>query len=123
MMSPGGCAGARRPAGPLLPPVRTTGGSTVLKRLIGGRRRKLALVIASCAAVVTGIAVTPVLGATAQAAASFKVLAFYNGTCDAAHIDFDKAWFPQAGAQYGFTWEATTNWSLLNAGNLAQYKV
>jgi hypothetical protein len=98
----------------------------VLKRLIGGRRRKLALVIASCAAVVTGIAVTPVLGATAQAAAPFKVLAFYNGTWDAAHIDFDKdakAWFPQAGAQYGFTWEATTNWSLLNTGNLAQYKV
>ena len=54
------------------------------------------------------------------------MLAFYNGTWDAAHIDFVKEardWFPQAAAQNGFTWEATTNWSLLNTGNLAQYKV
>ena len=63
----------------------------------------------------------------AQAAATpFKVLAFYNGTWDAAHIDFDKEaiqWFPQAAAQNGFTWEATTDWSRLNTGSLAQYKV
>ncbi|MEU4220416.1 RICIN domain-containing protein [Actinoplanes sp. NPDC026623] len=62
----------------------------------------------------------------AVAATPFKVLAFYNGTWDAAHIDFDaeaRDWFPRAGAQYGFTWEATTDWSRLNAGSLAQYKV
>ncbi|MFI5936284.1 RICIN domain-containing protein [Actinoplanes sp. NPDC051494] len=60
------------------------------------------------------------------AAASFKVLAFYNGTWDAAHIDFDKEakeWFPQAAAQNGFTWEATTDWSRLSAAGLADYKV
>lgn len=62
----------------------------------------------------------------AEAADPFRVLAFYNGTWDAAHIDFDKEareWFPQAGAQNGFTWEATTDWSRLNTGNLAAYKV
>ena len=54
------------------------------------------------------------------------MLAFYNGTWDAAHIDFDKEareWFPQAGAQNGFTWEATTDWGRLNTGSLAAYKV
>ncbi|GID27894.1 RICIN domain-containing protein [Paractinoplanes brasiliensis] len=61
-----------------------------------------------------------------RAAEPFKVLAFYNGTYDAAHIDFDKEareWFPQAGAQNGFTWEATTDWSRLSASGLAGYKV
>ena len=64
--------------------------------------------------------------ADAAAAEPFKVLAFYNGTWDAAHIDFDKEareWFPQAGAQNGFTWEATTDWGRLNTGSLAAYKV
>jgi type 1 glutamine amidotransferase len=64
--------------------------------------------------------------AEAAAATPFKVLAFYNGTWDAAHIDFDKeakVWFPQAGAQYGFTWEATTDWSRLSASGLAGYQV
>ncbi|BCJ47907.1 hypothetical protein GCM10010168_22660 [Actinoplanes ianthinogenes] len=73
--------------------------------------------------VVTGFAVHP---AEAQAAPAFKVLAFYNGTWDAAHIDFDKEareWFPQAGAQYGFSWEATTDWSRLSATGLAGYQV
>ena len=54
------------------------------------------------------------------------MLAFYNGTWDAAHIDFDKEardWFPRAGAQYGFSWEATTDWSRLNVAELAGYKV
>ncbi|XVU26391.1 RICIN domain-containing protein [Actinoplanes sp. CA-054009] len=67
-----------------------------------------------------------VVPAAARAAVPFKVLAFYNGTWDAAHIDFDKEareWFPQAGAQNGFTWEATTDWSRLSATGLAGYKV
>jgi hypothetical protein len=57
---------------------------------------------------------------------SFKVLAFYNGTYDAAHISFvneAKQWFPQIAAQNNFSFEATNNWSLLNASNLANYKV
>ncbi|MEV7332269.1 hypothetical protein [Micromonospora sp. NPDC093244] len=77
--------------------------------------------VALVVALTAGVAVTATRGA--RAAPTFKVLAFYNGTWDAAHIDFDRdarAWFPQAAAQYGFSWESTTNWSLLNAANLAQ---
>src|ERR1700754_2459078 len=83
----------------------------------GMRLLRRALVAAAVLlAGVTGTAVP------AQAATPFKVLAFYNGTWDAAHIDFDKEardWFPKAGAQYGFTWEATTDWSRLNASRPA----
>jgi type 1 glutamine amidotransferase len=79
--------------------------------------------IALLTVVAAGLAVRT---AEAAAATPFKVLAFYNGTWDAAHIDFDKeakVWFPQAGAQYGFTWEATTDWSRLSASGLAGYQV
>jgi hypothetical protein len=81
-------------------------------------RRALIALLAAAAVLVVPTA--------ARAAAPFKVLAFYNGTWDAAHIDFDKEareWFPQAGAQNGFTWEATTDWSRLSATGLAGYKV
>ncbi|WP_250034915.1 RICIN domain-containing protein [Paractinoplanes maris] len=75
------------------------------------------------AAVLFGAAV---VAPPAYAADPFKVLAFYNGTYDAAHIDFDKEareWFPQAAAQNGFTWEATTDWSRLSASGLSGYRV
>ncbi|SNY51581.1 RICIN domain-containing protein [Paractinoplanes atraurantiacus] len=81
-------------------------------------RRVLVALLAAAAVLVVPTA--------AAAAAPFKVLAFYNGTWDAAHIDFDKEareWFPQAAAQNGFTWEATTDWSRLSATGLAGYKV
>ncbi|MCU7722272.1 ThuA domain-containing protein [Actinoplanes sp. KI2] len=90
------------------------------KRLV---RRALAATIALLTATALGVAGH---GGPAAAAANFKVLAFYNGTWDAAHIDFDKEakeWFPQAGAQYGFSWEATTDWSRLSASGLAGYQV
>ncbi|MBU2665139.1 RICIN domain-containing protein [Actinoplanes bogorensis] len=77
-------------------------------------------------ALVLALLAVAALATPAQAATPFKVLAFYNGTWDAAHIDFDKEardWFPQAGAQNGFTWEATTDWSRLSATGLAGYKV
>ncbi|GAB2606856.1 hypothetical protein Aab01nite_02080 [Paractinoplanes abujensis] len=77
-------------------------------------------------ALVAALIMVGFVAAPAQAAEPFKVLAFYNGTWDAAHIDFDKEareWFPQAGAQNGFTWEATTDWSRLSASGLAGYKV
>ena len=97
----------------------------MLRNLTSGVKRLL--VAALGVLVVAGLALSagPATGATA-AAEPFKVLAFYNGTWDAAHIDFDKeakVWFPQAAAQNGFTWEATTDWSRLNAGSLAAYKV
>jgi uncharacterized protein len=56
----------------------------------------------------------------------FKVVAFYTGKNDLAHISFvheANRWFPQMAAKYNFTYEATTNWNLLNAAFLAQYQV
>src|SRR4051812_18560635 len=73
------------------------------------------------------VVVSPALGrVAAQAAPAFKVLAFYNGTWDAAHIDWVKeanVRFPQIAAQNGFTYTSTTNWNMLNATDLAQYQV
>ncbi|MEU8656444.1 RICIN domain-containing protein [Actinoplanes philippinensis] len=90
-------------------------------------RKLLERALVASLALLTAIA-TGLLAHTAPAAAAapFKVLAFYNGTWDAAHIDFDKEardWFPRAAAQYGFTWEATTDWSRLSATGLAGYQV
>ncbi|ASZ14583.1 carbohydrate-binding protein [Chitinophaga pendula] len=56
----------------------------------------------------------------------FKVIAFYNGTFDAAHINFVKEanqWFPTIAAQYNFSYEATNNWNNLNLNFLSQYQV
>ncbi|GAA3778479.1 ThuA domain-containing protein [Streptomyces chiangmaiensis] len=63
---------------------------------------------------------------TAQAAPAFKVIAFYDGTYDAAHISFvheANSWFPQAAAQYGFSYTSTNDWNQLNTANLANYQV
>ena len=56
----------------------------------------------------------------------FKVLAFYTGKEDLAHISFVKEanrWFPQAAASNHFSYEATTNWNDLNAATLSHYDV
>ena len=95
----------------------------MIKKLLGGTRRKVALGLAILC-VAAGIVTVPAIGA--QAATSFKVLAFYSGTYDAAHIDFDKeanVWFPQTAAQYGFQWESTTDWNRLNSITPSQYQV
>jgi hypothetical protein len=77
-----------------------------------------------------GLVVAAAIGIAVQpahaAATSFKVLAFYDtDSGDAAHNDYVKEalnWFPQTGAQNGFSWEGTTDWSRLS-GDLSQYKV
>jgi hypothetical protein len=59
-------------------------------------------------------------------AAKFKVIAFYTGQQDLAHISFvheANRWFPKMAEKYDFTYEATTNWSDLNAEFLAHYQV
>ena len=85
-------------------------------------RSALAAGLGLVAAAAVGIAVQP----AHAAATSFKVLAFYDtDSGDAAHNDFVKealTWFPQTGAQNGFSWEGTTDWSRL-AGDLSAYKV
>jgi hypothetical protein len=59
-------------------------------------------------------------------APKFKVIAFYTGRNDLAHISFvheANRWFPKMAAKYNFTYDATTNWSSLNAEFLSHYQV
>jgi hypothetical protein len=56
----------------------------------------------------------------------FNVIAFYNGTYDAAHIAFvheANPWFEQRGAENNFTYTSTNDWSRLNASELENYQV
>src|SRR5271156_5893757 len=59
-------------------------------------------------------------------APKFKVNAFYTGREDLAHISFvheANRWFPQMAVKYNFTYDATTNWTSLNAEFLSHYQV
>ena len=66
-------------------------------------------------------------GVKAQSSApKFKVIAFYTGRNDLAHISFvheANKWFPKIAGQYDFTYDSTTNWSNLNSNFLSQYQV
>jgi hypothetical protein len=58
--------------------------------------------------------------------AAFKVLAFFTGKSDQAHISFVQeanAWFPAMAKQHHFIYDTTTNWNNLNLHFLKQYKV
>ncbi len=62
----------------------------------------------------------------AEPAPRFKVIAFYTGKSDLAHISFVREankWFPEQAKANGFTYEATTEWKKLNAEFLKQYQV
>ncbi|NCI47873.1 ThuA domain-containing protein [Sediminibacterium soli] len=77
--------------------------------------RKTLVTIAACVAAVVSLAQKP-----------FKVIAFYTGKQDLAHISFVQeanTWFPEMGKQYHFTYDATDDWSKLNADFLAAYRV
>jgi hypothetical protein len=57
---------------------------------------------------------------------AFRVIAFFTGRNDLAHIDFVREanqWFPQQAAQHGFAYDTTSNWQNLNADFLARYQV
>jgi hypothetical protein len=56
----------------------------------------------------------------------FKVIAFYTGKNDQAHISYmheANKFFPQMAALHHFTYDSTTDWSKLNATFLSQYQV
>lgn len=72
------------------------------------------------------VGVTTVPAHAGPQAPDFKVIAFYNGTWDAAHINFVKEaneWFPRTAAQNNFSYTATTNWELLANGGVNEYQV
>jgi hypothetical protein len=57
---------------------------------------------------------------------TFRVIAFFTGRNDLAHVDFvheANRWFPQQAAKLGFAYDTTSNWQNLNAGFLARYQV
>jgi uncharacterized protein len=59
-------------------------------------------------------------------APQFRVIAFYTGKEDLAHISFvheANQWFPRMAAKYHFAYEATTNWNDLNTEFLSHYQV
>jgi len=62
----------------------------------------------------------------AQQKLKFRVIAFYTGKSDLAHISFvheANKWFPEMGKKYHFAYDSTNNWTNLNAQFLAQYQV
>ena len=64
--------------------------------------------------------------ASPQSNTAFKVIAFFTGENDQAHISFVEEankWFPAMAAKYNFTYDTTTNWNNMNDGFLKQYQV
>ena len=56
----------------------------------------------------------------------FNVIAFYDGTFDAAHINFVHEaikWFPKAAGEHNFAFTSTKDWGQLNENNLKKYQV
>jgi len=56
----------------------------------------------------------------------FKVIAFYTGREDKAHISFvheANAWFPLMAAKYHFRYDSTKNWDNMNPEFLSHYQV
>lgn len=61
-----------------------------------------------------------------EAGPAFKVIAFYTGKNDQAHISFVKEanrWFAQKSQEARFSYYPTTNWTELNATVLSNYQV
>ncbi|MFA6277803.1 MAG: ThuA domain-containing protein [Pedobacter sp.] len=72
------------------------------------------------------IAVAVNLSALAQKTKKFKVIAFYTGVNDQAHVSYvheANTWFPKMAEKYNFSYDSTSNWSNLNAEFLAKYQV
>ncbi|HEX4721998.1 MAG TPA: ThuA domain-containing protein [Pseudonocardiaceae bacterium] len=86
------------------------------------RKRRLAMAL-SLLLLTLGLATPPAQAATTP---QFKVLAFYSGTFDAAHISFEKeanVWFPQIAAANNFSYTSTTNWDMLDNLTSSQFQV
>ena len=81
----------------------------------------------AAALVFSGLCNLSVMEAGAQTAPRFKVLGFFRAGYDAAHINYaheTNRFMPKAAAQYGFTYDSTKNWDLLNdQAALSKYQV
>jgi uncharacterized protein len=73
-----------------------------------------------------GLTYSALASSWANAQVPFKVLAFYTGVNDRAHISFvgeANRWLPQTGKTEGFTYESTTDWTRLNESELSRQQV
>lgn len=62
----------------------------------------------------------------AQVKSKFRVIAFYTGKNDRAHISFvheANKWFPKIAAENNFSYDSTNNWNNLNTEFLSKYQV
>ena len=78
-----------------------------------------------CLLLLTGLSVGPAVRA-APPPQEFRVIAFYTGKDDLAHVSFVREAnrrFPELARQNNFTYESTTDWTKLNAEFLAGYQV
>jgi hypothetical protein len=72
------------------------------------------------------MAVFTAVNVNAQSRKNFKVIAFYTGRNDLAHISFmheANRWFPAMAKKYNFTYDSTNNWANMNPEFLAKYQV
>ena len=61
-----------------------------------------------------------------QSAPKFRVIAFFTGKNDKAHVSFvgeAVRWFPEVAKENNFAFDTTSNWSNMNASYLARYQV
>jgi hypothetical protein len=61
-----------------------------------------------------------------QTSPQFKVIAFFTGKNDKAHISFvgeANKWFPEMARKYNFSFDSTSNWDNMNAAFLAKYQI
>jgi hypothetical protein len=62
----------------------------------------------------------------AQKPPKFKVIAFFTGKNDEAHVSFvneANSWFPKIAKKHHFSYDTTSNWNNLNDQYLAKYQV
>jgi uncharacterized protein len=88
------------------------------------RTARLAIVLAAIS--LASSALVPVQATLSTLQPRFHALAFYRGEHDPAHISFvgeANRWFPELARTHHFSYEATTDWTRLNAKDLAPYQV
>ena len=87
----------------------------MMKRTLVSRLQTLCIAALCCS----------VMGATRRIP-QFRVVAFFTGKEDAAHISFlreAERWFPEIAKKYDFEYDTTSNWRNLNSEFLSAYQV
>lgn len=70
--------------------------------------------------------ITTLMSLAGHAQSHFKVIAFFTGKNDLAHVSFvgeANKRFPEMGKNNNFTYDTTSNWNNLNASFLSDYQV